>query len=207
MTRLYYITDGKQLRGDLLAVVDRALRAGVDLVQIREKDLSAGELFDLTRAVMKLARPAAAKILVNTRADVALAAGAHGVHLPAGSMSPAEIRKISPPGFVVGVSCHAPGEVRRAASEGADFVVFGPVFETPSKHVYGPPQGLKRLEEACRAANIPVFALGGAGAHNAPECLGAGAAGIAGISLFQQAEDLAAVAAALRTLPDRPAMS
>jgi len=200
--RLYYITDRKQAPGDLLAVVGRALRAGVDLVQIREKDLDARALLDLTRAVLHLAAATSAKILVNTRADVALAAGAHGVHLPAGSVAPAEIRKISPTGFVVGVSCHDPGEVRRAALEGADLVVFGPVFETPSKLAYGPPQGLKKLRQACRAANIPVFALGGVGLHNAVECLAAGAAGIAGISLFQQAGDLAGVAAALRTPPD-----
>lgn len=203
---LYYITDGKQLRGDLLGVVGRALRAGVDLVQIREKGLSARELFGLTRAVMELARTTLAKVLVNSRADVALAAGAHGVHLPSGSVSPTEIRKISPPGFEVGVSCHDPGEVRRAASEGADFVVFGPVFETPSKYAYGPPQGLQSLRDACRSADIPVLALGGVGVGNAAECLAAGAAGIAGISLFQQAVDLAAVAAALRTLPNRTAM-
>jgi thiamine-phosphate pyrophosphorylase len=201
--RLYYITDSRQLRGDLLAVIDRALRAGVDLVQIREKELSARELFELTRTVMELAPGSASKILVNARADVALAAGAHGVHLPAGSISTAEIRKVSPPGFVVGVSCHDRAEVRRAASDGADFVVFGPVFETSSKQAYGPPQGLKKLEETCRAAAIPVLALGGVSVGNAAQCLAAGAAGLAGISLFQQAEDLAAVAAALRTISGR----
>jgi thiamine-phosphate pyrophosphorylase len=202
---LYYITDGRQLRGDLLAAIDRALRAGVDWIQIREKDLSAQELFELTSDVMKMTCDGPSKVFVNTRADVALAAGAHGVHLPAGSVPAAEIRKLSPPGFVVGVSCHDTGEVRRAASEGADFVVFGPVFETPSKQTYGPPKGLKRLEEACGAAPIPVLALGGVGLSNAAECLAAGAAGIAGISLFQQAEDLVGVAAALRKLPSHPA--
>jgi thiamine-phosphate pyrophosphorylase len=202
---LYYITDGRQLRGDLLAAIHRALRAGVDWVQIREKDLSARKLFELTSAVMKLAPDAPPKIFVNTRADVALAAGAHGVHLPSGSVSAAEIRKLSSPGFVVGVSCHHTDEVRRAASEGADFVVFGPVFETPSKQAYGPPKGLKKLEEACGAADIPVLALGGVGLGNAADCLAAGAAGIAGISLFQQAEDLAGVAAALRKLPPHAA--
>jgi thiamine-phosphate pyrophosphorylase len=197
---LYYITDTKQLRGDLLAAIDRALRAGVGWVQIREKDLSARELFELTSAVMKLVGGAPSKIFVNTRADVALAAGADGVHLPAGSIPAAEIRKVSPPGFVVGVSCHNSSEVRRAASEGADFVVFGPVFETPSKRAYGPPQGLKKLKQACAAAPIPVLALGGVGLGNAGECVAAGAAGVAGISLFQQAEDLAGVVATLRKL-------
>jgi thiamine-phosphate pyrophosphorylase len=201
---LCYITDGKQLGGQLLAVIERALLAGVDLVQIREKELSARELFELTRAAVGLVRgrDTRAKILVNARADVALAAGAHGVHLPAGSVSPAEIRRVSPPGFVVGVSCHHPHEVGRAAKEGADFVVFGPVFETASKRVYGPPQGLQRLREACATAGIPVLALGGVGPGNAAQCLAAGAVGLAGISLFQQAKDLAATIATLRALLD-----
>jgi thiamine-phosphate pyrophosphorylase len=203
--RLYYITDGKQLRDDPLGVIASALRAGVDLVQIREKHLSPKELLDLARAAAQLARGTQTRILVSTRLDVALAAGAHGVHLPAGSVSPAEIRRISPPGFVVGVSCHDPREVRQAASEGADFAVFGPVFDTPSKRAYGPPQGLKRLQKACQQAGLPVLALGGVEVGNAAKCIAAGAAGIAGISLFQQAADLAVVVAALRALPEPPA--
>jgi thiamine-phosphate pyrophosphorylase len=199
---LCYITDAKQLGGHLLPAVDRALRAGVDLVQIREKDLSTRQLCELTAAAVDLVRDAQAKILVNSRADVALAAGAHGVHLPAGSVSPAEVRRVSPPGFVVGVSCHNPAEIDRAAAEGADFVVFGPVFDTASKRAYGPPQGLQRLREACAAARVPVLALGGVGLGNAAACLAAGAAGLAGISLFQQATDLGPAIATLRALPD-----
>jgi thiamine-phosphate pyrophosphorylase len=198
--RLYYITDRKQLRGDLVTQVDHALRAGVDLVQIREKDLNSRDLFQLTRAVMNLEASASAKILVNTRADVALAAGAHGVHLPAGSISAAEIRRTAPSGFLIGVSCHDCGEVRRAGSEGADFVVFGPIFETSSKLAFGPPRGLEELQEACRVAHIPVLALGGVGPANAGPCLKAGAAGVAGISLFQQAGQMEEVVAALRGL-------
>lgn len=199
LMRLYYITDRKQLRDDeLLAVIGRALSAGVDLVQIREKDLTAHELFELTKAAMRLPNPESAKILVNARADVALAAGAHGVHLPAHSMPVAEIRRVSPPRFLVAVSCHSVGEVRAAASEAADFAVFGPVFETASKASYGPPQGLDKLAQACRAVPIPVLALGGLGLANAADCLAAGAAGIAGISVFQRGGDLDAVTAALR---------
>jgi thiamine-phosphate pyrophosphorylase len=204
---LYYITDRKQLRDeDLLTVIGRALSAGVDLVQIREKDLTGRELFDLTRAVMQLPNPKSARILVNARTDVALASGAHGVHLPGDSMSAAEIRKISPAGFLVAVSCHSVDEVRAAASEGADFAVFGPVFETASKTSYGPPQGLEQLERACRAVQIPVLALGGVGLQTAAECLAAGAAGIAGISLFQRNGALAELIAGLRAQPrDAPA--
>jgi thiamine-phosphate pyrophosphorylase len=203
---LYYITDRKQLRGGLHEAIGRAVRAGIDLVQIREKDLTARELLELTRAAVALTRESPARILVNTRADVALAAGAHGVHLPAGSVSPAEVRKFAPPGFIVGVSCHSAEEVRRAALEGADFAVFGPVFDTPSKRPFGRPQGLARLAEACRAAAIPVLALGGVGLRNARSCIESGAAGIAGISLFQSADNLSPLIATLRTFePDPPA--
>jgi thiamine-phosphate pyrophosphorylase len=201
--KLCYITDRKQVADSLLERIGGALRAGIDLVQIREKDLSARELFDLTRATVALARNLPGRILVNSRADVALAAGAHGVHLPSGSVSPAKIRKIAPRGFVVGVSCHSSAEVRRAASEGADFAVFGPVFETASKRRYGPPQGLARLEEACQGVAIPVYALGGIQAGNAKDCLAAGAAGIAAISLFQKAADIAAAVSALAGPPGK----
>lgn len=198
--RLYYITDGRELDGDLLDVISRAVEAGVDWVQIREKHLSTRRLFELTQAAVALAHGTGTKILVNTRAEVALAAGASGVHLPAGSISPAEIRSIAPPGFLVGVSCHDTAEVSRAATEGADFAAFGPVFETASKRMYGPPRGLDALREVCADAGLPVLALGGIALKNAAACVAAGAAGIAAISLFQKAGDLAAVAASLRSI-------
>jgi thiamine-phosphate pyrophosphorylase len=118
--------------------------------------------------------------------------------LPAGSVSPEEIRKLAPTGFIVGVSCHSLAEIRQAASEKADFALFGPAFDTASKRRYGPPQGLPRLREACRAATIPVYALGGVDAANARDCFDAGASGIAAISLFQRTEDLEATVAAIR---------
>jgi thiamine-phosphate pyrophosphorylase len=194
---LYYITDRSQLRGDLLEVIGRAVQAGIDLVQIREKDLGARELLGLTRAAAALALGSSTKILVNGRTDVALAAGAHGVHLPAGSVPPADVRKLAPAGFLVGVSCHNAEEIRRAALEGADFAVFGPVLETPSKSKYGPPQGIAKLRQACGVSEMPVYALGGVNLSNTAECIAAGAAGIAAISLFQKNEDLEAVAAAV----------
>ncbi len=178
-----YITDRRTAGRPLMDCIAGALADGVDYVQIREKDLAVRELCALVRAALALPNPRGARILVNSRVDVALACGAHGVHLPAGSPAPGELRKLGR--FVIGVSCHTIEEVRRAAAEGADFALFSPVFPTISKAAQGPPQGLERLGEAARAAAIPVLALGGITAENAGRCVAAGAAGVAGISLFQ----------------------
>lgn len=183
----YYITDRRAAGGieALLGCVEQAVAAGVDRIQIREKDLTGRELCELTRRVVALARGRSTGILVNDRMDIALAAGAHGLHLPANSVAPAVLRDVAPKGFVIGVSTHSMEEALRAEKEGADFVVFGPVFATASKAEYGPPQGVERLREAARAVRIPVLALGGVTEASAAACVAAGAAGIAGISMFQ----------------------
>ncbi|SRR5712691_1356487 len=182
-----YITDRLSLDGEarLLDTIARNISAGVDWIQIREKDLSARELLDLVRSALALPNTAGTKILVNTRVDVALAAGAAGVHLPAGSIPPRSWRAITPRGFLIGVSCHTVEEVRAAEADGADYAIFGPVFAPLSKGSNLAPRGLEALAEAAGAVKIPVLALGGITRERIPECTAAGAAGVAGISLFQ----------------------
>lgn len=169
----YFITDRKLCGGlpPLLNLIRTQIALGVEYIQIREKDLSARELFRFTSAVVEARGRAASKILVNERADIAFAAGADGVHLP--SRAPRETL----PGFIVARSCHTEQEVQRAK---ADFVTFSPIFESPGK---GRPVGLDALRKACQSP-LPVFALGGITWENASACLEAGAAGIAGIRLF-----------------------
>lgn len=222
---LYYTTDRTQFSGNeavrrksLLAKIAEATRAGVDYIQLRERDLSARALESLARQALQVIREnsgrlGSPRLLLNSRSDVALAVGADGVHLRSLDLAPAEVRRIcravaSPPAreFLIGVSCHTPAEIA-AAEAGADFVVFGPVFEkraAPTQVALEPapwPAGLARLSLACRAS-IPVLALGGVTLDNARECIAQGARGVAGIRLFQQ-NDVQKVVAALRTSSPR----
>jgi thiamine-phosphate pyrophosphorylase len=164
-------------------ITDRTLdfTRNVDWVQVRDKDLPARDLI----AVVRIAMQRVGKVLVNSRVDVALAARAAGVHLPAGSIAASEWRRITPAGFLIGVSCHSLEDVVLAEREGADYVVFGPVFDPLSKPPDLPARGVDELGRVSRAVRIPVLALGGITWENAAECVAAGAAGVAGITLFR----------------------
>jgi thiamine-phosphate pyrophosphorylase len=182
-----YITDRRTLPAGttLLDCIARNLVAGIEYIQIREKDLSARDLFALTKKVLDLPNPHGSKILLNTRVDVALATGAAGTHLPGGSPAPQRWRVCSPHDFLIGVSCHTLDEIRAAQDHGADYAVFGPVFVPRSKATDLEPRGIESLTEAARAVQIPVLALGGITSANTQECIRAGAAGVAAISLYQ----------------------
>jgi thiamine-phosphate pyrophosphorylase len=180
-----HITDRRGAGGEqrLLSLIERNAQAGIEWIQIREKDLDGRALARLVAEAIR--RAPRAKILVNSRADVALACGAAGLHLPADSPPPGAFRPICPPGFLIGVSCHTVEEVAQAQAEGADYALFSPVFRPLSKDDPRPPHGPEGLRRACSAVRIPVVALGGVTADNARLCVQAGAAGIAGITLFQ----------------------
>ncbi|WP_321478200.1 thiamine phosphate synthase [uncultured Paludibaculum sp.] len=180
----YQIT-GRKTAGSteaLLASIARSDSAGVEMIQIREKDLDTRSLCELVSRVVSLCRHA--KVLVNTRVDVALACGAHGAHLPGDSMAPLEWKAIVPAGFLFGVSCHHLEDLRAAEAGGADFAVFGPVFRPLSKQDERACWGLDGLKTAAASVRIPVYALGGITWENAGACVEAGAAGVAGITLF-----------------------
>jgi len=198
---LYYITDRKafagteaQQRERMLRRIAEAARAGIDYIQLREKDLSAREFERLSHDAVQAVRDnsAVTKLLINSRTDVTLAVGAHGVHLPAGELPATEVRALwmrcagrEP---VIGVSAHTAAEVRCAQEQTADFVVLAPIFEKVQTATPG--IGLAALTGACVgfSGTFAVLALGGVTVSNARPCIEAGAAGVAGIRLFQQGD-------------------
>jgi thiamine-phosphate pyrophosphorylase len=178
----------------LLALVRAAVEARVTLVQLREKELSGRVLFELASAAAQVARGGETRVLVNDRADVARAAGCDGVHLTTRSLGAPVVRRAFGEEFLIGVSAHTLEEARAAREGGADFAVFGPVFDTPSKRAFGPPVGLDALKEAARELSpFPLVALGGVGEEEVKEVLRAGAAGVAGIRLFSNGQNLARI--------------
>lgn len=225
---LYYITERQQFPGSeaekrakLLAKIAEAASAGVDFIQLRERDLTARELEALAgKALLEVRQatstPGVPKLLINSRVDVALAVGADGVHLRSDDIAASEARSIAAKssvykgdatqnGFYISVSCHSPAEIRLAESHGADLVLFAPVFEKAGGDIQ--PHGVKGLRVVCgdrRAARPPVaiLALGGVDVSNAASCLKAGAAGVAGIRLFQEG-DVGETVRRLRSIQER----
>ncbi|MCC6850042.1 MAG: thiamine phosphate synthase [Deltaproteobacteria bacterium] len=191
---LIVTVDDAVARRDALAA---ALATGVDALQLRDRRAGGGALLAAAGALGALTRAHGAALVVNDRIDVALAAGADGVHLPATSFSIAAARRLLGAEAWIGRSTHAPEEAARAAAEGADYVVLGPVFATPSKEVYGAPLGLAAVEAAAARVRCPVIAIGGITAANAPTVRRAGAHGVAVIRAILDAADPAATARAL----------
>lgn len=201
---LCYVTDRRSLANGaeeakklLLEKIAQAAQAGVAWIQLREKDLSGRALAEL---VMESRRQigTTSRLVVNDRLDVAIANGAGGVHLGENSLHLAEAKRLARArtvDFIVGASVHSFEAAREAEMQGADYLVFGPIFATPSKADFGAPQGLSKLREVCQGTKIPVIAIGGITAGNVAACLEAGASGIAAIRLFQEAADVSRIAA------------
>jgi thiamine-phosphate pyrophosphorylase len=192
---IYFISDGAATDRDYDAAADRliglivaAVRAKIPLIQIREKRLSASLLFDLAKRTADVVRNSQSRLLINDRLDIAVAAGADGVHLTSHSFRPHAVRQLLPPEFLIGVSTHSIAEIELAQSEGADFAVYGPIFPTGNK---GGPVGLDGLHTAAvRFSGFPIIGLGGISSENFRDTLDTRAAGFAGISLFNNAENI-----------------
>ena len=186
---LCLVTDRTQTRGrDLVAVVGECLAAGLPAVQVREKDLGAADLAFLCRRLLAPARDVGAMLVVNDRVDVALAVGAGAVQRTHASLPVDDIRAIAGGRLRIGASVHSLQDAVDAELEGADWVTYGPVYETPSKRPYGPPQGLERLAEVARGLRIPVIAIGGITPERVKDVRAAGARGVAAISFILAAD-------------------
>jgi thiamine-phosphate pyrophosphorylase len=202
--KLYYISD-RSLTPSLPPAVPmvEAVRAGVDMIQVREKDLAAREILKIVRGVRQEAGRKLVEVYINARFDLAVAAFADGVHLPAEGLSVAEVRRAAPAGMKIGVSTHSMEEARAAEDSGADFITFGPIFETPSKRRYGPPVGVEALRRVLATVRVPVFALGGLHAGNVERVMEMPVSGIGMISALALASDPARVVANFRAIAHR----
>jgi len=187
---LCLVTDRTQTRGkDLLWVLEQAFHGGVEAVQLREKDLGGKELLHLAERVMRLCEPYRAALLINDRVDVALAVDAHGVQIGGASVPIEAARALVGENKLIGASIHSLNEAEAAARAGADFLLFGPIYFTPSKAAYGEPQGLAPLREVVEKISLPVYAIGGVNAENISEVKKTGVRGVALISAIISAAD------------------
>ncbi len=195
---LYLVTDRTQTRGRaLVPLLREAMRVGLRAVQLRERDLPTHELMNLARELLPPSREAGAHVLVNDRLDVAMALDTSGVHLRSNSLPVDVARRMLGPDRLIGVSAHSRDEVVQAEEQGADFVVLGPVYATQSKDRYGPPIGLRPLEDSATRCRIPVFAIGGMTPARVRDVRRAGAFGVAVVSSILAAQDVEAATRAL----------
>jgi thiamine-phosphate pyrophosphorylase len=193
--RLLLVTDRRLLHGrSLSSVLGQAIMAGVPAIQLRERDLSTGELLSLVQEIHALTAPRAVPLLLNDRVDLVLALNLDGVHLRANSLPVSIARRLLGPDRLIGSSTHSVEEVRRANRDGADYIIFGPIFDTPSKRSFGPPFGLDALADICRESTIPVFAIGGITSERVCEVRRAGAHGVAVIGALLTHNDIGAAA-------------
>lgn len=188
--KLYLITDRHVTKKPLAEAVRLALEGGVRAVQLREKDLSVRELLALARELRGITREFGAKLFINDRVDVAVAVDADGVHLGGQSMPASAVRKIVGKDMLIGVSTHSINEAREAEAQGADFITYGPVFETTSKTKYGQPVGVESIYAVKKTVKIPLFALGGIKRGNIGLVMRAGADGVALISAILDSPDI-----------------
>jgi len=187
----------------VLRLIDAAVVAEIDLIQIRENLLTAKALYELTEAAARITRESSTRLLVNDRADIAAGAGADGVHLRTNSLSPDVVRNAFGEQFLIGASTHSLSEASTARDQGADFVVLGPVFATSSKQKYGEPLGFAQLSEvASKLSPFPVLALGGIKSANAASCIRAGASGVAAIGMLSDPLQLQSVVHEVRSMFD-----
>ena len=197
---------GSDERRRLLARLAAAVSAGANMVQVRERQFDDRSLVQFVEEVMAAVRPAGARVLVNDRVDIALAAGADGVHLKSDAPSVIDVRRIVPPDFLIGRSVHSDTEAAAMhAAGGCDYLMFGTVFRSLSKTDDHPVAGLDALARTCAAVSLPVVAIGGITSERVADVRAAGAAGVAAISFFSEAPDMGAAAASLRaalTLPE-----
>ena len=196
MFKLMVVTDRKRTARPIADAVRLALEGGVDAVQLRERDLSDRELYDLALQLRAVTRAAGAKLIINQRPDIALAVGAEGVHLGWRSLHAQDVRKLVGKDCLIGISCHNAPQLRSAEEAGADYALLGPVFHTPSKEGLVEAIGPERLKDLVAAAKIPIIAIGGITAENAAQAMQPGVAGIAAISALLCADDPRAAAQA-----------
>ncbi len=189
--RLLLVTDRHQTRGrPLPEILHHAIAAGLPAIQLRERDLPTGELLSLAQEIRALAVLRTVPLILNDRVDLVLALGLDGVHLRSDSLPVSSARRVLGSDRLIGISTHSVDEVRRANQDGADYIIFGPIFDTSSKRSFGPPLGLDLLAEVCRESTVPIFAIGGITCERARAVRRAGAHGVAVIGALLTHDDI-----------------